>query len=54
MFNYQKFYEQYSCAEDDKKEQLLEQLKVTLYFNYSVFSKPTRTVLPISFANFFR
>lgn len=53
MFNYQKFYEQYACAEDDKKEQLLEQLKVTLYFNYSVFFKADTDSAADFFCEFF-
>lgn len=39
MFNYQKFYDQYSTADRDEKARLLGQLKVTLYFNYGVFFK---------------
>ena len=37
MFDYKRFYEAYSCASDDKKDDLLEQLKVVIYFNFQAF-----------------
>lgn len=53
MFDYNDFYNEYEVADSCKREKLIEELKVVLYFNYKVFFKTDRDSASDFFCVFF-
>lgn len=53
MFDYNKFYDDYEKADKREKTKLMGQLKVNLYFNYSVFFQADRDIASDFLCHFF-